>query len=282
MALFRVDFFSECFRHSVSLNVLIPSDFSGAPELTPPQGPYKTVYLLHGYRGNNTSWLLNSQVEEMSRQFNIAFVMPSGYNGFYVDAPRSGIKGSRFIGSELIDFTRKMFPLSRKREDTIIAGLSMGSYGTIYNSLKHGDVFGHAIALSAPILPDRRLSKNEPKNSNMGLSEGFFESLHGATSKIMQTDRNLALFAKQTLDSGNQFSNLYIACGYNDMLVSENRDFVNQLKDMSFPHFYEEGPGSHEWLFWNGFLRRGLRHAIGDEQYIMQSPFWIDAEGGGI
>ena len=279
MALFQVDFFSECFMHSVSLNVLIPSDFTGPPELAPPPEPYKTVYLLHGYRGNSTSWLLNSQVEEISRNFNIAIVMPSGYNGFYVDAPRSGIRGSEFIGRELVEFTRKMFPLSRRRENTILAGFSMGAYGTIYNALKYGDVFGHAIALSAPVIPDRRLSENEPKNTNMGLTEGFFEALHGDTSKIMQTDRNLALLAKQSLDSGGWYLDLYVACGYNDMLVYENRDFVNQLKAIGFPHFYEEGPGTHEWMFWNAFLKRGLRRAIGDEQYIMPSPFWVETEG---
>ena len=279
MALLQVNFFSGCFKHSVALNVLIPSDFTGPPELAPPLGPYKTVYLLHGYRGNSTSWLLNSQVEEISRNFNIAIVMPSGYNGFYVDAPRSGVRGSEFIGRELIEFTRKMLPLSHKREDTILAGFSMGSYGTIYNSLKHGDVFGHAIALSAPIIPDRRLSENEPTNINLGQTEGFFRALHGDTDKIMQTDRNLALLAKQTLGSGRPVSDLYVACGYNDMLVYENRDFVNQLKAMDFPHFFEEGPGSHEWMFWNAFLKRGLRRAIGDEQYIMPNPFWVDAEG---
>ena len=280
MALFKVDFLAECFNHSVSVNVLVPSDFTGPPELAPPLGPYKTVYLLHGYRGDSTSWLLNSQVEEMSRQFNIAIVMPSGYNGFYVDAPRSGIRGSEFIGRELVEFTRKLFPLSREQDDTILAGYSMGAYGAIYNSLKHRDVFGHAVALSALIIPDRRLSESEPQNTNLGLTEGFFKALHGDTVKIMETDRNLALLAKQTLASDGPLPDLYIACGCNDMLVRENREFTNQLNAMGFPHFYEEGPGTHEWLFWNGFLRRGLRHTIGDEQYIMPNPFWIDEEGG--
>ena len=280
MALFQVDFASKCFNHTVTLSVLVPSDFTGPPELVPPLGPYKTVYLLHGFRGNHTSWLLNSQVEEMSRQFNIAFVMPSGHNGFYVDAPRSGIKGSAFIGRELVDFTRKLFPLSPARENTIIAGYSMGAYGTIYNALKYADVFGHAISLSAPVIPDRRLSEHEPKNVDMGQNESFFKALHGDTNKIMQTDRNLLLLTKQALDSGVPLSNFYIACGYNDMLVRENREFIKSLREMGFPHFYEEGPGTHEWLFWNAFLRRGLRHVIGEEQYIMPSPFWADEEGG--
>ena len=59
--------------------------------------------------------------------------MPSGDNKFYIDNPDSGEMYGSFIGKELIEFTRKTFPLSQKREDTFIAGLSMGGYGALVN-----------------------------------------------------------------------------------------------------------------------------------------------------
>lgn len=75
-------------------------------------------------------------------------VMPSGDNAFYVDQPKGHNNYGEYIGQELVRLTRKMFPLSRKREDTFIGGLSMGGYGALRNGLKYSDTFGAVIALS--------------------------------------------------------------------------------------------------------------------------------------
>ena len=128
MAWFQVSFFSECLSRSVQLNVLVPSDLIGPPDMIVKPEKYRTLYLLHGYFGNCTDWLLGARVDELSQQFNLVIVMMSGNNGYYVDQPKSGIRGSEFIGRELVDFTRKIFPLSDKREDTIIGGLSRRLY----------------------------------------------------------------------------------------------------------------------------------------------------------
>ena len=266
------------------MNVLIPMDAPLPPGVEREIKPYKTLYLLHGYRGNCDDWLLNSTIADLAVQFDIAVVMPDGVNGFYVDQPKSGIQGSEFIGRELIEITRKTFPLSPKREDTIIAGLSMGGYGTLYNSLKHGDVFGHAIALSTPVRVIRYESEHEPKDIGFEQISGYFEALHGDLAKVNETDRNIALHAKQALDSDNPVTNLYIACGYNDSLVPENRELHEHLRDIGFPHIYEEGQGTHEWPFWNEYLRRGLVSVLGEPE-ILPHPFWVEkteyeVEGG--
>ncbi len=133
MAWFQVSYFSECLNRPVPLNVLIPAETVG-PNVNPVDGkPFRTLYLLHGYTGDCTDWLLNTQIAELSLQFNLAVVMPSGYNGFYVDTSRFVVRGEEFISRELVAFTRKLFPLSDRREDTVIGGFSMGGVGALYN-----------------------------------------------------------------------------------------------------------------------------------------------------
>ena len=276
MAWFQVSCFSECLSRSVSLNVLVPADLIGPEERDKQPEKYKTLYLLHGYSGNFTDWLLKARVQEMSQQFNLAIVMMSGNNGLYIDQPRSGILGSEYIGRELVEFTRKLFPLSDRREDTFIGGLSMGGYGTLYNALKFREVFGHAIALSAPIGLERVM--DTPDDMGVGLHRDFFEALLCDLTKINETDRNLELLARNTLESGRDLPDLYIACGYNDMLVRDNRQFAAYLKSIGFPYVYEEGPGTHEWAFWNEYLFRGLCRIIPDGPVILPNPFWIDYE----
>ena len=257
------------------MNVLLPLDTPTPPGTHKEFKPYKTLYLLHGYRGNCDDWLYNSLVVDISEQFDIAIVMVEGVNGFYVDQPYSEIRGSEFIGHEIIEITRRTFPLSNKREDTIIAGFSMGGYGTLYNSLKHGSVFGHAIALSTPVKVIRFESEHEPKDVGFMQTPGYFKTLHGDLAKVYETDRNIAVLANQVIDSGKPVTDLYIACGYNDSLVPENRELHEKLRDIGFPHVYEEGPGTHDWPFWIDFIRRGLVHALG-EPMIPQHPFWVE------
>jgi putative tributyrin esterase len=274
MAWFQVSFFSECQQRTVPLNVLVPADLVG-PEPNIQEKPFRTLYLLHGYLGNYTDWLLNTELAQVSQEFNLAIVMPSGNNGFYVDQPRSGIRGSEFIWRELVEFTRKVFPLSDEREDTLLAGLSMGGWGAIYNALKHGDVFGHAVALSAPVGVDRF---NDPSSEppEMGLTAGYFMTLFGDLDKINDTDADFEHLAKRVLDEGLTLPDLYIACGYNDRLVHDNRRLIGYFKAIGLPHVYEEGPGTHEWPFWNAYLRRGLEHALPDKPVLMPNPFWIE------
>ena len=266
MALFRTSFYSACYQRLTRANVLLPVDTPLPPGAVREYKPYKTLYLLHGFRGNCDDWLLSSTIAETAAQFDIAVVMADGVNGFYVDQPASGILGSEFIGRELVEFTRRTFPLSARREDTIIGGLSMGGYGALYNSLKHGDVFGHAIALSTPVKVIRYESECEPKDAGLKQTPGFFETLHGDLAAVYESDRNIALLAKQVLDSGRPVTDLYMACGFNDSLVPENRGLHEHLREMCFPHVYEEGPGTHEWPFWNDFIRRGLVHALGEPE----------------
>ena len=73
-------------------------------------------------------WLRHTNIEEFAEKAGLAVVMPSGQNGFYTNA-KYGLNYFDFITKELPLFVQKYFPVSTKREDTYIAGPSMGGYG---------------------------------------------------------------------------------------------------------------------------------------------------------
>jgi S-formylglutathione hydrolase FrmB len=97
----------------------------------------------------------------------------------------------------------------------------------------------------------------------------------------METDFNLEHLAARILREGCVLPDLYIACGYNDTLVPENRTFSRHLESIGFPHVYEEGPGTHEWLFWNPYIKRGLRHALQEEPAVLPNVFRIEKDQQG-
>ena len=113
MALIQVNYLSECLMRTVPVNVILPVDkltFPGMPKRE--EKPYKTLYLLHGIFGNYTDWVSGTKIQRWAEEKDLAVVMPSGDNMFYVNQEESHNFYGEFIGKELVDMTRKMFPLS--------------------------------------------------------------------------------------------------------------------------------------------------------------------------
>ena len=198
MALIQVNYVSAALQRTVPLQVILPID-KWAPDgsLIAPK-KFKTLYLLHGYLGNYTDWVSGTQIQRWAEERNLAVVMPSGDNAFYVDHPATGNCYGKFIGEELVEITRRMFPLSDKREDTFIGGLSMGGYGALYNGLKYHEIFGAIISFSG-VLEFLKPDVINPKRMNMEFEEGLF----GDLEKAVVSDKNPIWLAKKLAGKEN-------------------------------------------------------------------------------
>lgn len=138
--------------------------------------------------GNYTDWVTGTCIKRWAEEKNLAVVMPSGANMFYMDYPNANENYSEFIGKELVKITRRMFPLSHKKEDTFIAGLSMGGYGAIRNGLKYHDTFGYIAGLSSAMI----LEKWGQQMTVLlcSLRKKFLESVFGDLSRIKDCEIN--------------------------------------------------------------------------------------------
>ena len=140
MALIQVNYLSRSLMRTVPLHVILPVDkisFETMDYANRKDQKFKTLYLLHGIFGNYTDWVSGTRIQRWAEEKNLAVVMPSGDNAFYINTNMPTFDYEQFIAKELVDVTRRMFPLSDKREDTFIAGLSMGGYGALINGMKY-------------------------------------------------------------------------------------------------------------------------------------------------
>ena len=145
MALIQVNYMSRALFRIVPLNVILPVDKFDADTdryLQQKDRKYKTLYLLHGLLGNYTDWVSQTRIQKWAEEKNLAVGMPSGDNSFYFRSRTPWNDYEKFIGEELVEMTRRMFPLSERREATFIAGLSMGGYGALRNGIVFSDTFG--------------------------------------------------------------------------------------------------------------------------------------------
>jgi putative tributyrin esterase len=255
MALLQVNFNSAALHRKVPMQVILPSDATVRSA-----GPFKTLYLLHGLMDNCHAWTSNTRIERWAMERNLAVVMPSAENSFYIDIPYgSSVFGDfgAYVGQELVEMTRNMFHLSPKREDTFIAGLSMGGFGALRNGMKYYETFGYIACLSGAI-HIFEYPFDEPGRNVIG-EDACFGDIRAAAL----TDRNPRVAAKTVFErvkagSDTTFPKVYIACGTEDYLLRASRSFADFLKANGTDVTYEEGPGMHDWDFWDTYIQKVL------------------------
>lgn len=259
MAFFQVNFYSKTLKRLVSLNALIPVDTFGIPgQEMIERGPMKSLYLLHGYSGNHMDWVGGTNIQELSLLHNIAVFMPSGENNFYLDDTDKGELHAEFVGNELLEFTRNVFPISAKREDTFIGGLSMGGFGALRNGLKYSHNFSGIIALSSALI-----TKNIagiPVDFKDAIADyNYYKRVFGDLNKLMGSDKDPEELLLRLKRANATIPKIFMACGTEDFLLSENRDYHSFLMKQGVEHTYVEAPGVHNWVFWNEFIEKGIK-----------------------
>ncbi len=239
MSVSRVNVFSTSLMRTVDLTVILPVEKNIGNDIE-----YKTLYLLHGVFGSDIDWLHNTRVKLWADEYNLAVVMPSAENACYVDDPEGGRNFSRFVGQELVEITRHMFPLSNKREDTFIAGLSMGGYGALLNGFKYNQTFSQIGAFSAALVTDIMLD-----DDNSLFPPGFFEQTFGCTPAESRQTNHDPRYVIEHLEG--EMPNLYLTCGTEDFVLDSSNTIHTFLEEKGIEHQYVLEPGTHDWYFWD-------------------------------
>ena len=258
MALIQMNMFSKTLMRQVMVHVILPMDkLADVDKPEREEKPYKTLYLLHGMYGNYMDWVSGTRIQRFAEEHELAVVMPSGDNAFYVDQSKTNNFYGEFVGKELVELTRRMFPLSRKREDTFIGGLSMGGYGAMRNGLKYHNTFGNIISLSGAFIIDELPRRtNEP--AKFCERREYAESCFGDLDKLAESDMNPQFLVEKLLKEGAEVPKLYIACGDKDSLLKGNQDFVDFLQKKGVENTFVVAPGDHEWDFWDTYIKKAI------------------------
>ena len=253
MAILQATVFSKSLMRNVPLTVILPVDKLMASA----KKEYPTLYLLHGIYGNTLDWLTNTRINRWAMERDLCVVMPSGENSYYLDDPAHFDHWSRFVGQELVELTRRMFPLSERREDTFIGGLSMGGYGALYNGLKYRETFSWILAFS-PALRIRQVQNSSYESGLILSNRAFAERVFGDLDALPTSDRNPIWQVRQLAEAGGTVPSIYLACGDRDELMPGSRELDEALTACNLPHIFEILPGAHEWDFWDRALEKSL------------------------
>lgn len=255
MVLFRGDVKCKSLQRRTSISVILPADnihfLNDTEEIV--EKPYKTLYLLHGLYGSDDIFLANTSVQKFAEDYGIAVVIPSGENSFYLDDIKSHRLFGEYVGQELLDITRNIFPLSDKREDTFIAGFSMGGYGAIRNGLKYSDNFSKIGMISAALITEDIV--NFKDNTNVLYSRDFYESVFGDLDNVKGSDKD----PKYLIENCDNIPEIHMYCGLDDFLFEKNADFYRFLKSKDIGATFTGAEGEHTWEFCDEFVKEFIK-----------------------
>ena len=257
MALLTVNLMSSVLKRPVTLNAVLPSDRMSGPS----DRPLRMMILLHGALGNYNDWVTNTRIQILAEEKGICVIMPSGENSFYLDNPLSSNFFGTYVGEELPEMMRRMFRLSDRREDCFISGLSMGGFGALRLALKYNETFGAAAPLSgAYVLHEPDPANEDEEVGKMGFETSCFGSMRQGWESAENNPLNLArtLMDRAKADPSVHVPRLYMACGTEDPLYGPNCAVRDELLCLGYDVSWEQGPGRHEWDFWDRFIERVL------------------------
>ena len=271
MALLEMNFMSKYLSGNTEVSVILPNLPIGEEPEDFYQGgkKYPVLWLLHGTFGDHTDWVRNTAIESYACEKNLVVVMPRAMNSDYSNWPGAmmGYNMYDFVTKELMPMVYAWLPVSRKREDNYIAGLSMGGRGTIKFAVNFPELFAGAAVLSAAPVDFSKLGHGT-KKPFLDLDEPRLAAAvanAGGVEAYTASQENVWAILEGYVKRGetDQLPKLFFAIGEDDFLYGNFRTFREHfepaLKEAGVSAEWVTAPGyKHEWPFWDLAVKKAL------------------------
>lgn len=253
MALFTIDHFSDSLGLSMSCSVVVPQATKGQIGMkgnAATDRRYPTLWLLHGRSDDHTIWIRRTSIERYAASIGLAVVMPAVHLSRYANMEYGGNYWD-YISQELPSLLEGWLPLATGRDQRYVAGLSMGGWGTFKLALNQPERFAAAASLSGALRLDR----------SQWQTRGVPDLVYGPGDEgdFPNPDDRLIERIREHQTNGVALPRLFACCGTEDFLLEDNRTGVARLRSLGVDVDYEEGPGVHDWAFWDGWIQRALQ-----------------------
>lgn len=261
----KMNFLSKHLGMQTNVTVCLPS-FSFADVMEKRQSvyvkgmKYQTLYLLHGGSGDDSDYVNFSNIVRYADNHKLAVVMPCDFNADYTDAPK-GPRYLRYVTEELPEMLQAVLPLSDRREDNFIGGLSMGAHGAMKISLLYPERYAAVLVMSgaARSADTMDLMKQARPQDSDGMPIPDMEALYGDLAAFRGSKHDAYAAAEKAAAAGGPLPEYFFACGGNDFALPRCKGGYEALTKLGFATHYLEVPGyGHEWDFWDMILRKAI------------------------
>jgi len=253
-AVMRLTFASNCIKNVVDVNVLYPAQKimnrgngnATSIQVKKREDKLQVLYLLHGGGGDYSDWITNTRLALFAEKHpSLLIVMPTikEFQSYRKDADYF-----KYVAEELPEYIGNLFPISKKREDTFIAGLSMGGYLSYRVAMLNPEKYACVGSFSSPLDIVQDMIER-----HMG-AKGY------ATPEALMGDpyREIRTIVDNNIKNNVNMPLTFQACGTEDMTYAINCSMREFFEERFTNHTYMEGPGVHNWYFWDEYVEKFL------------------------
>lgn len=204
------------------------------------QKHYPVLYLLHGFSGNYSDWILKApNVAPLAEQYQMIIVCPDGnFASWYFDSPMSKEwQYETYVAKELVQQIDSKYSTIANRNGRAITGLSMGGHGALYLAIRHQDEFGAAGSMSGCV-DLAQFSKNFGISQVLGPLESNPQRWKEASVTYMIESLKPNALA------------IIFDCGYSDGFYPSNLEMHRKMVELKIPHDFTVRDGGHSWEYW--------------------------------
>jgi len=253
MALVRIDHVPETVKVNLPLNILLPDpgQMGGAPI-----SQRKVMYLLHGLSDDASAWQRFTSIETLAAAYGLVVVMPSGGRSFYSDQP-NGQNYFTYLTEELPQYLEDVFGLAPSREDTYIAGNSMGGYGAFKAAFRYPKRYAAAASFSGALsLAILTAVPDDPRQAEFAL-------LFGELDKLAGSEHDPVSWLQRAAENPGSLPQLFISVSRQEDLYPLSVQFHAACQNLGIQSKYHEEDGAHDWFFWDRQIRYFLTAIFG-------------------
>ncbi len=251
MAHVRIDHVPGASRVSLPLNIVVPdpAKMDGLPV-----SRRKLLYMLLGVSDDKTTWKRFSAMDAIASAYGLVVVMPSVGRSFYIDM-LSGQQYMAYLAEELPRYLADVFGLAPSREDTFIAGNSLGGYAALKTAFLHPQRFAAAASFSGVLSLD--IAGITPDI----LRQAEFTLLDGVIGKITGSEHDPLAWLKQADPAA--LPRLYNYTGRQEDIHPLSARFQSACEASGVACEYIEEDGGNDSLLWEKQVRHFLAAILG-------------------
>lgn len=218
---------------------------------------YPVMYLLHGVFGDHTNWVERGHVQDVANRLidgdkavEMIIVMPDAgteWDGYF---NMDGWPYEDYFFEELMPYIRENYRVKTGKENTAIAGLSMGGGGATVYGQKYPDKFSTVYAMSALMTLGEGggLNQDDPK----------FRELN----RTVREESAVKFVANADEETVEELKSIrwFVDCGDDDFLFDANIAFVQAMREKRIPMQFRVRDGGHDWEYWHSALYMALQY----------------------
>ncbi|HEY4693891.1 MAG TPA: alpha/beta hydrolase family protein [Bellilinea sp.] len=252
MALVHIDHLPETVKVILPLNIILP-DPGQMNDI--PVSQRKVLYLLHGLSDDASAWQRFSPIEILARRYGLVVVMPSVGRSFYADLP-NGQQFFTYLTQELPQYLQDVFGILPRRDNTMIAGLSMGGYGAFKAAFAYPDRYFAAASFSGVL--SLAIIGNNPDDPRMP----EFRTVFGDLTQLAGSEHDPNTWLRRAAANPASLPRLFVTTGRQEDLYPLNLQFMAACQKLGIPLDYHEEDGLHDWFNWNRQIERFLAKVL--------------------